>query len=126
MPEHVLLLTGEVVIGLENREVIVRGTTAKLVFPLFHLFAPPALHTTIIDTECRVRNHQFLVCSDNPSESLTSRTGPQRRVEREGVVIRFREFDAVGFKSCRELIDDIGRLEHQTTSAVSFVESGLG
>ena len=126
VPQPFLLLVGELKVGLENGEVITGCTAAEFFLPHAHFLAMPALHATVIDTQCRVGDDQLLVDADHTAVTLAVGTGSERGVEGEHVVVGLFETDAVGFETHGEVIRDVGGQEGDPAMAITFIEGGLG
>ncbi len=99
--------------------------TAEPVEPLFHLLTVPTNNTAVIDGESRVWDDKFLVDADDTPETLTLRTGTCRGVEGKHLVAGFFEHDTIGFKTCREVVADVGGREHQTEFTMTLEKSRL-
>ena len=125
MPKPVFFLSRKVHVRLEDGELVARCPSAKLVLPLFHLVAVPALHAPFIDRECAVGNHQFLVDANHAAKAFARGTGAKRGIEREHVVVGLLKLDAVGLEACGKVVADIAREEHQSALSVALIESGL-
>ena len=125
VPQPVFLFLCQVHIGLEDGEVVVGCMTAEPVEPLFHLLTVPTNNTAVVDGEGRVWDDKFLVDADDAPETLTLRTGTCRGVEGKHLVAGFFEHDTIGFKTCREVVADVGGREHQTEFTVTLEKSRL-
>lgn len=126
MPQHVLLLLRQVVVRFEDREVILRGTPAELLFPHAHLLTMPAYHTAVVYRQGAVGNHQMLVDTDDLAKALALRTGTHGGVEGEKVVGRLLELHAIRLEAHGEIIGDHRGQEHQPALSVALIESRLG
>ena len=126
MPQHVLLLAGEIIVRLENGKLVIGGLSAEHFLPYSHLLSVPALHAAVIDAQRSVGDDQLLVYSHYLSEALTFRAGTSRRVECEHVLVGLLEAYSVCFVGCGEVEGDFGREEYQAARAVAFIESRFG
>ena len=104
VPEHVLLVLRQFVVGFEDGEVVFGCPAAELILPHAHLVAVPTLHAAVVDAQRGVGNDELLVDADNLAEAFTLWAGAQRRVEREHLVAGFFERDTIGFEACREIV----------------------
>ena len=125
MPQHILLGLGQGIVGGEDGEVVFLCASAELFLPSLHLLSMPAFDASLIDTQRRIGDNQFLVNADDASKALAGRAGPYRRVEGEHIVIGLFEGYAVGLESCGELVGQVGWYEYQYAGAVAFVHGGL-
>ena len=125
VPEPVLLLLGQVHVRLEDGEVVFGCMLTEPVFPFAHLGAVPTNHTSVVNAQGGIGNHEFLVDTHDTTEALTLRTSASGRVKREQLVAWFLESDAVGLELHREVVADVRWREHQSQFAMSLEESGL-
>ena len=125
VPQPVLLLLRQRVVRLEDREVVLGGMLYEPVFPLAHLLAVPGHHAAVVDGERGIGDDQVLIDADNLAEALAFRTGAHGRIEREHLVGRLLEGDAVGLEARAEIIAQPGRQHHEPQLAVSFEEGRL-
>ena len=70
----------------------------ELLQPFAHLVASPAHHGSFIYGQRPIGDDQLLVDADNPSETLACGACPDGGVEREHLVGRLLEGDAVGLE----------------------------
>ena len=68
-----------------------------------HLLAPPAGNRTVIQAHALVRDNQVLADAADPAQTTADRTGTQRTVETEQVVVALTEDYAVQLKAIAEL-----------------------
>ena len=104
MPEPVFLFALEFIIGFEDGEIVGDGTSAELLFPLFHLFAVPAHHTALVNTERGIRYHKMLVDAHHLAKALALRACSSRRIEREHIVVGLFKLYAITLEACGEVI----------------------
>ena len=81
MPQLVLLLLRQIVIGFENGEIVLQRPATELLLPHLHLLAMPANHTTVVNGEGGIGNDQMFVNAHDFSKALAFRTGAHRRIE---------------------------------------------
>ena len=70
-----------------------------------HFLAFPAGYGPVINTQCLVGDHKVLAYSDYLAESSAYRTGPERAVEAEHILVRLPECHPVRLESVVELPD---------------------
>ena len=114
-PQHPALFVRQLVVRGENGEAGFFRTAYHHVFPLAHLLASPAHHRTFVDGEGTVGDDQMLVNADDTSETLTLRTGSDRGVEGEHLVVGLFKRYAVRLEFGAETI--------QAGAAVRLVEA---
>src|SRR5574344_2629184 len=95
MPEQVLLLFREIVVGFKDRKVVGGTLAYEFVLPLTHLLSTPTEDGTIIDAKRSVGDDEFLINAYNAPEAFALRASPNGRIEGEHIVGRLLEGDAI-------------------------------
>ena len=100
----------------------------ELVQPFSHFLTSPAEHSPVVHAQCPVGDYQMFIDADNLAEAFTRRTGSQRRVEREHLVVRFFKLDAVSFKFGAEHMQAgvVRQVKTEHARAVAFVHGRFG
>ena len=120
MPQPFLLLGRKVVIGLKDVETVLGGLHAEGFFPLSHLLAVPALHTSVEYAQRWIGDNQPFIDTDNAAKTFAHGAGTDRGVERKHIVVGLFKANAVGLKLVGEVVGEVGREEHQSASAVAL------
>ena len=122
VPEEVLLLPRELVVGFKDGKVLVCHSPHELLEPESHFLAAPANDRSIVEAEARVGHDQMLVDAHDSSEAFTARTGTDGIVEGEHVVVGLGESHSVCFEAGAETVEDAGGIEAEHTFSIAFVE----
>ena len=125
VPQIILLRLRELIIGGKDGEVVLGCIADKLVAPGTHLLATPAYHAAVVYAQRSVGHHELLVDANDASEAATLGAGTHRRVEREELLRRLLEGDAVGLEALAERVQYTGRVEAQHTRPPTLVEGRL-
>ena len=104
LPDLVPDLLAEVAVRLEYGNLVLYGIAYYQVLEPAHLFAPPACDRSIINGLALVRNHQILAYTDDLSQTAAHRTGSERAVKAEEVLVRLGELHPVSLKPVDELL----------------------
>ena len=91
VPYFVPLLLREVVVRLENRNVELRRVLHQQVSEPAHLLSSPTGNRVIVDCPAFVRHDEVFADSDDFSQSAAHRTGSERAVEAEKILVRLSE-----------------------------------
>ena len=122
MPEQIALCFGEVEVGFENGEVVLLSTAQELFAPHTQFFATPAHHCAIEDGEGAIGDDQMLIDAHHLAEAFATRTSSHGRVEGEKIVGRVFKGDAIGLKSCGEMLQILFGIEAQQAFSIAFEE----
>ena len=126
VPQHVLLLLREVVVGTVDGEADLTGGVDELALELAHLGSAPAHHGIVIDRQAGVGNDAALGNAHNLAEALAARAGAVGVVEVEHLVGRLGKGYAVGLEARGKAASDglSGLLPHQQLKGVVTLEEG--
>ena len=125
MPEPILLLARQFVVGFEYGESLVAVAADKLFEPFAHFFAAPAHHGAVVKANRRVGHHQVFVDTHDAAETFAAFASAEGRVERKHIVIGFAEGHAVGLKADAEIVQNACRIKAQAAFAIAFEKGGL-
>ena len=128
LPDLVPYLLAEVAVRLEYGNLVLYGIAYYQVLEPAHLFAPPARDRSIINGLALVRNHQILTYADDLSQTAAHRTGSERTVEAEQILVRFGELHSISLEPVDELPGlrfSVLELLAHIYGSVSLVKSGL-
>ena len=104
VPEQIVLGGCEFVVGFEDGEVVGGGAAHEFLLPLAEFCSAPAHHGTIVDRERAIGDDKVLVDAHHAPETFAAGAGSHGIVEREKVVARFLEGDAVGLEAGGEAL----------------------
>ena len=125
MPEQIALFFGEIVVGFKDGEVVLLSTAQEFFAPHTQFFATPAHHCAIEDGEGAIGDDQMLIDAHYFAEAFATRTSAHGRVEREKIVRRIFKGDAIGFKSCGEMLQILFGIEAQQAFSIALKECRL-
>ena len=104
VPEQIALGGCKFVVGFEDGEVVGGSAAHEFLLPLAEFCPAPAHHGTVVDRERTIGDDKVLVDAHHATETLAARAGSHGIVEREKVVARFFEGDAVGLEAGGEAL----------------------
>ena len=104
VPEQIALGGCEFVVGFEDGEVVCGSAAHEFLLPLAEFRSAPAHHGAVVDRERTIGDDKVLVDAHHAAEALAAGARSHGIVEREKVVARFFEGDAVGLEAGGEAL----------------------
>ena len=126
VPYQIPFIFRKVAVRLEHAKVMFVGIFHHLILEPAHLLPSPACYGPIVNAFALVRHDQFLADTDDLPQAATVRTGSERTVETEHILVRFLKSHPVSLEPAHEPAESsIVRLEIQGTVTL-FKSRGNG